>query len=118
VAAQWQPPSRHLDALKQHFAAPGSARYYLLGRLVMGLENELAGTALRGTNPSQACEVAFYLGARAQGLGKLDEAHDWYRAAVETSLPGESEYHFALTQLDLWFGQGKSLGRLAREGAR
>jgi tetratricopeptide (TPR) repeat protein len=118
VAAQWHPPSRHLDALKQHFVAPGSARYYLLGRVVMGLEDELTGTSLRGTNPSQACEVAFYLGARAQGLGKLDEAHDWYRAAVETSLPGESEYHFALTQLALWSGQGKSLSRLAHEEAR
>jgi tetratricopeptide (TPR) repeat protein len=116
VAAQWHPPSPHLGALKQHFAAPGSARYYLLGRVVMGLEDEAAGTALRGTTPSQACEVAFYLGARAQGLGKLDQAHDWYRAAVEMSLPSESEYHFALTQLAIWSAQGKSLERLAREG--
>jgi lipoprotein NlpI len=84
----------------------------------MGLEDEAAGTALRGTTPSQACEVAFYLGARAQGLGKLDQAHDWYRAAVEMSLPSESEYHFALTQLAIWSAQGKSLERLAREGGR
>ena len=117
VAAQWHPPSRHLEALKQHFASPGNARYYLLGRVVMGLEDEAAGTALRGTTPSQSCEVAFYLGARAQGLGKLDEAHDWYRAAIETSLPGESEYRFALAQLAIWSAQGKSLARLAREGS-
>jgi tetratricopeptide (TPR) repeat protein len=117
VAAQWHPPSHHLEVLKQHFAAPGGARYYLLGRVVMGLEDEAAGTALRGTTPSQACEVAFYLGARVQGLGKLDEAHDWYRAAVEMSLPAESEYHFALTQLAIWSAQGKSLERLARESA-
>jgi tetratricopeptide (TPR) repeat protein len=117
VAAQWHPPSRHLEALKQHFASPGNARYYQLGRVVMGLEDEAAGTALRGATPSQSCEVAFYLGARAQGLGKLDEAHDWYRAAVETSLPGESEYRFALAQLVIWSGQGKSLARLAQEGS-
>jgi tetratricopeptide (TPR) repeat protein len=117
VAAQWHSPSRHLEVLKQHFASPGNARYYLLGRVVMGLEDEAAGTALRGTTPSQSCEVAFYLGARAQGLGKLDEAHDWYRAAIETSLPGESEYRFALAQLTIWAAQGKSLARLAKEGS-
>lgn len=117
AAAQWHPPSRHLEVLKQHFASPGTARYYVLGRLVMGLDDEVAGTALRGTTPSQSCEVAFYLGARAQGLGKLDEAHDWYRAAIETSLPGESEYRFALAQLAIWSAQGKSLARLAREGS-
>ena len=117
VAAQWHSPSRHLETLKQHFALPGDARYYLLGRAVMGLEDEAAGTALRGTTPSQSCEVAFYLGARAQGLGKLDEAHDWYRAAIETSLPGESEYRFALAQLTIWSVQGKSLARLAKEGS-
>ena len=106
-----------MEALTQHLAAPRNARYYLLGRVVMGLEDEAAGTALRGTTPSQSCEVAFYLGARAQGLGRLDEAHDWYRAAIETSLPGESEYRFALAQLAIWSGQGKSLARLAREGS-
>jgi tetratricopeptide (TPR) repeat protein len=116
VAAQWRPPSRHLDALKQHFATPGDARYYKLGRVVMGLEDEAAGIALRGTTPSQACEVAFYLGARAQGLGKLDEANDWYRAAIETSLPGESEYHFALAQMAVWAAQNRSLARIAQDG--
>ena len=116
VAAQWRPPSRHLPALQQHFAAPGAERYYRFGRLVMGLEEEATGTAMRGTTPSQACEAAFYLGARAQGLGKLEEAHDWYRAALETSLPGESEYRFALSQLTLWAGQHKSLARIAHDG--
>jgi tetratricopeptide (TPR) repeat protein len=114
VAAQWQPPSRHLAALKQHFAAPGTERYYRFGRLVMGLEDEAAGTAMRGSTPSQACEAAFYLGARAQGLGKLDDAHAWYRAAIETSLPGESEYRFALAQMSIWAAQGKSLARITK----
>jgi lipoprotein NlpI len=120
VAAQWS-RSIHADALKRHFAKPspnqglGSDRYYVLGRLVMGLENEEVGTSLRGTTPSTMCEAAFYLGARAQGLGKLDEAHDWYRVAVETSLPGENEYRFALSQLTLWSREGKSLARIAKE---
>jgi hypothetical protein len=116
VAAQWESPSRHIAALKEHFAAPGADRYYRFGRLVMGLEDEAAGAAMRGTTPSQACEAAFYLGARAQGLGKLEEAHDWYRAALETSLPGENEYRFALAQLTLWSHPGISLARIAKEG--
>ncbi len=121
VAAQWNPRSVYVDALKRHFAKPspekglGSDRYYVLGRLVMGLESEEVGTSLRGTTPSTSCEVAFYLGARAQGLGKLDEAHDWYRVAVETSLPREAEYHFALGQLDIWKMERKSLARIAVE---
>ena len=124
VAAQWNPRSVYVDALRRHFAKPspdkglGSDRYYVLGRLVMGLESEAVGTSLRGTTPSTSCEAAFYLGARAQGLGKLDEAHDWYRVAVETSLPGEAEYHFALTQLDIWSKEGKSLARIAKETMR
>jgi hypothetical protein len=124
VAAQWHPRSIYVDALKRHFAKPspdkglGSDRYYVLGRLVMGLECEEVGTSLRGTTPSTSCEVAFYLGARAQGLGKLDEAHDWYRVAVETSLPREAEYQFALSQLDIWSKEGKSLARIAKETMR
>jgi hypothetical protein len=121
VAAQRSPQSVYVDALRRHFAKPspekglGSDRYYVLGRLVMGLENEEVGTALRGTTPSTMCEAAFYLGARAQGLGKIDEAHDWYRVAVETSLPGESEYRFAISQLSLWHSEGRSLARIAKE---
>ena len=58
---------------------------------------------------------AFYLGARAQGLGKLDEAYDWYRAAVETALPQENEYRFSLAQLALWSRENKSLSRMTKE---
>jgi hypothetical protein len=124
VGAQRHPRSVYVDALRRHYAKPspekglGSDRYYVLGRVVMGLEGEEVGTALRGTTPSAACEAAFYLGARAQGLGKLDEAHDWYRVAVETSLPGEAEYRFALGQLSLWKREGKSLARIAQETPR
>ena len=121
VAARWDSRSVYVDALERHFgkSSPdrglGSDRYYVLGRLVMGLESEEVGTSLRGTTPSTSCEAAFYLGARAQGLGKLDEAHDWYRVAVETSLPREAEYHFAMSQLGLWSGQEESLARIAKE---
>jgi hypothetical protein len=124
VAAQWHPRSVYVDALKRHFAKPspdkglGSDRYYVLGRLVMGLESEAVGTSLRGTTPSTSCEAAFYLGARAQGLGKLDDAHDWYRVALETSLPREAEFRFALSQLDIWSKEGKSLARIAKEVMR
>lgn len=121
VASRWDPRSAYVDALKRHFAKPSpdkglaNDRYYVLGRLVMGLESEAVGTALRGTTPSTSCEAAFYLGARAQGSGKLDEAHDWYRVAVETSLPRESEYHFARSQLSVWSREGRSLARIAKE---
>lgn len=123
VAAHWDPPSVHVDELARHFAKPspgkglGGDRYYVLGRLVMGLESEAVGTSLRGTTPSTMCEAAFYLGARAQGLGKLDEAHDWFRVAVETSLPGEAEYRFALSQLSIWQREDKSLARIAQGDA-
>jgi hypothetical protein len=121
VAAQWSPTSIYRDALARHFAKPspgggtGNDRYYVLGRLVMGLEGEAVGTSLRGDTPSGSCEVAFYLGARAQGLGKIDEAHDWYRAAVETALPQENEYRFSIAQLEHWSRENKSLARLTKE---
>jgi hypothetical protein len=121
VAARWDPRSAYVDALERHFAKPspdkglGGDRYYVLGRLVMGLESEAVGTSLRGSTPSTSCEAAFYLGVRAQGLGKLDEAHDWYRVAVETALPREAEHHFAMSQLGLWSREGKSLARIAKD---
>ena len=117
VAGQWRPPSRHLPALKQHFATPGTERYYRFGRLAMGLEDEATGAAMRGSTPSQSCEAAFYLSARAQGLGELEEAHDWYRAALETSLPGENEYRFALAQMTVWADKNRSLARIVQDRA-
>jgi hypothetical protein len=44
-----------------------------------------------------------------------DEAHDWYRVAVETALPREAEHHFAMSQLGLWSREGKSLARIAKD---
>jgi tetratricopeptide (TPR) repeat protein len=106
--------SPHRDEVLKYFQANGTARYFVMGRAVMALEDESAITGFAG-DIHQVCEVAFYLGAAAEGQGRIEDASDWYRAALETNLIRENEYHFAYNRLAAWRSQGKSLGRIAAD---
>jgi len=113
-AAAWKRDSPHREEVRKHFEPSGTARYYVLGRVVVGLEDEAAGTALAG-DIHQVCEVAYYLGAAAQYQGRIEDASDWFRAALETSLAGENEYRFAHAELTVWKSLAKSLTRIAED---
>jgi hypothetical protein len=102
---------RRADLLR-HFETNGATRYHAIGRAVMGMESEKVATALAGS-PREACEVAFYLGAGAMGKGRIEDASDWFRVALETNAATENEYNFAYSELQRWRAAGKSLTRIA-----
>jgi tetratricopeptide (TPR) repeat protein len=104
--------SPHRAEVAKYFETKEPGRYHVMGRTVMGMEPETAVTALAG-DIHQRCEAAFYLGAAAEGQAKIEDAADWYRAALETNLIQENEYHFAYNQLSTWRSSGKSLSRIA-----
>jgi tetratricopeptide (TPR) repeat protein len=106
--------SPHRAEVAKYFETQDAGRYHVMGRAVIGMEPETAVTAL-ATDIHQRCEAAFYLGAAAEGQGKIEDAADWYRAALETNLIQENEYHFAYNQLSTWRSLGKSLSRIAAE---
>ncbi len=103
------------EALRRHFERTGDSHSHVLGRYLLGLEDETAVLRLVGTEATKTCEVAFYLGMKAESERHLEEASDWYHAALETGLAGDHEYRLAADRLSAWYATGKSLARLATE---
>lgn len=99
--------------LDEHFAEPGEHYYRGVGRFLMGKETEAQVLAL-ADNPKRACEIAYYVGLKAQSQGKLREASDWYRASIETHQTKNAELRWGYDQLHEWLVKGQSLERLAR----
>jgi tetratricopeptide (TPR) repeat protein len=104
----------HRAELLAHYTNPGSAYYYALGRLLLGLASEGEVLPL-ATDPRKRCEVAFYVGVRAQGEGRYPDASDWFRISLETGQQHIGEYSWAHNTLTDWEGKNKSLPRLAAE---
>jgi hypothetical protein len=112
AAAGIRGDSPHRADLARHFETNGATRYHAIGRVVMGMEPEKIATAL-AASPREACEVAFYLGAGAMGQGRIEDASDWFRIALETNATSENEYNFAYGELQRWRAESKSLARIA-----
>ena len=88
----------HRQQLLDHYAAPDANPYYMMGRFLVGLETEEAMLAL-AENVHRKCEISFYLGARTQAEGRLADAVDWFRVAVETAQLRDGEYYWAVRVL-------------------
>ena len=87
----------HRQELLDHYATSNDSPYYVMGRYLVGLEREDAMLAL-ATTLHRKCEVSFYLGVRARAEGRIADAVDWFRVAVETA-QGDGEYFWALRAL-------------------
>jgi hypothetical protein len=92
---------------------PGG-RYHALGRFLMGLSTEKE-ISTYAKDAKSRCEIAYYIGLKAQGEYRYADACDWYRVCVETGLVNNGEYRWAFNTLAAWHAQGKSLARLAAE---
>ena len=88
--------------------------YHVIGRFLLGLatEREVLDQA---TDASRRCEIAYFIGVRAQADGRYEDASDWYRVAVETGQSRYVEYRWAFYTLYKWLDPYKSLSRLAAE---
>lgn len=108
-------PEEHRGALAKRFERVQGSSLHVLGRHLLGLADE--GTVLRqvGQDPKRACEVAFYLGKKAEAERRLEDASSWYRAAVDTRQERSPEFRWAVERLDSWAKHGKSLTRLSAQ---
>ena len=109
--------SRQRRALLQHYRQESRDPYFTMGRYVMGLENHETMLAL-ATDAHRRCEVAFYMGIRAQGEGRYGDANDWYLVVRATQSTRDYEYRWATDILDEWDDRDRSLAVLARERHR
>jgi tetratricopeptide (TPR) repeat protein len=89
-----------------------STRYYRIARYFVGLTSE-TDVLKEATDPRSTCEVAYYVGLRAQCEGRFYDASDWYRVSAETGLTRCGEYRWAKDTLYLWRSERISLDRLA-----
>lgn len=94
--------------------SPPHSYYHTIGRYLLGLTTERKTLAL-ATDPKKRCEIAYYIGLRAEGEGRYAEASDWFRVSSETGLANNGEYRWSYNTLYLWQKEGESLARLAAE---
>lgn len=106
-------PARR-KALMDHYRSPSDDDYVAMGRFLMGLESR-DGLLARARTPDRRCEIAYYIGLKAESEGRYHDAAAWYRLALEAGQEKEYEYGFALDALSAWRNAGRSLDRLAAD---
>jgi hypothetical protein len=102
----------HRAELEAYYRSRRGGYYDAIGRYLMGMTNEKDVLGLVSA-PDSRCEVAYYLGLKAESEGRFADASDWYRVTVETGLTRNHEHRWALNTLYLWAGKDESLDRLA-----
>jgi hypothetical protein len=102
----------HHDDLVRYYRNSPQGPYDVIGRYLIGLVTEEQILAL-AIDPKKRCEIAYYIGLRAQGEGRTEDASDWYRVSIETGLINNGEYRWAYTTLNRWNTQGKPLSQVA-----
>jgi len=98
----------HYRQLDHYYKQSPDNHYNTIGRYLLGIASQAEVLALM-THEKAKCEVAYYIGYRAQTEGRSIEASNWYRIAIETGLIRNGEYRWAYDQLYLWRGENKSL---------
>jgi tetratricopeptide (TPR) repeat protein len=101
--------------LVKHYQEASNRHYYALGRFLVGLEDD-ASVLRRATGQRKACEVACFVGLKAQAERRYVEAATWYRLALEIGTEPMAEYRWAFSELDSWQRKQTSLERLAAAG--
>ena len=108
------PNDPHRETLMKHYAKPGKGHYNALGRYLMGLVPEKDVLSL-ATNPKKRCEITYFVGLKAVGEGRYEDASDWFRVTVETGQNDNGEYQWAYGALQLWQSENKSLSQIATD---
>jgi hypothetical protein len=99
------------DVHAHYEATPGGGGYWdVIGRYLAGLANDATIAAL-ARDPRSSAEVAFYMGARAEGEGRYDDANDFYRSALEAEVRDCKEIEQARATLSRWRTGGVPLGK-------
>ena len=108
----------HRARLEGHFfARPRPGHYQVLGRFLLGREDQAAVLA-SAADPRSRCEAYYYLGLRSQCDGSIRDAARWYARCIETGQTHNAEYGWALQQLGKWASSECSLAGLAADARR
>jgi hypothetical protein len=101
------------DEVRAHYErTPGGGGYWnVIGRYLAGLADDSTVAAL-ARDPKSSAEVAFYMGARAEGEARYEDANDFYRCALESNVGDSMEAAQARATLSRW----KASGPLAKVG--
>ncbi len=102
--------------LEEHYARQSSNWYHRLGKLVWSGEAKEALIS-DATSEKKQCEVAYWIGLKAQFDGDYAGASDWYHVALLTGASNNGEYHWAADELYGWVDSrhSYSLARLERD---
>ena len=85
-------------ALQHYYAHEGYTHYFTIGRHLMGFISEQQAFAI-ATGGKERCELAFFLGLKAEHENRWKDASNWYRVVMETDLADNAEYKWALKKL-------------------
>jgi hypothetical protein len=114
-AAAWVKNGRQADErrdkLLAFYRSRGRIYYHQAGAFLMGLFPEKEILKLAQT-PKQKCELAYFLGVKAEGDRHLADASCWYRVCRETMMDMNAEYRWAGRALEEWQADGQSLAQL------
>lgn len=102
-------------ALRGYFVKPSDDRFHAIGRYLMGLDAR-DDLLARAKTAESRCEIAYYIGLKAESEGDYVEAADWYRIVLETGQDQEYEHAWASSTLSNWIVRDRSLAYLAATG--
>jgi hypothetical protein len=104
----------HHQELINYYSGGGKGDNFIIGKFLMGLasEKDVLATA---TDTRKRCEVAYYIGLKAQKDGRYQDASDWFRISVETGLMNVGEYRWSYDALYRWYKRGETMERIAAE---
>ncbi len=116
-AASWvRSPSQgnRLHMLLHYYSRDSKDYYYVTGKYLVGLTSQKNVLALM-INEKRRCEIAYYIGLRAQATGNYRVAAGWFRISEETGLVKNGELRWAYNTLYQWCNEDKSLSLIAAE---
>jgi hypothetical protein len=107
----------HGRLLNEHFASAMPGHYHTIGRYLLGKASE-AELLAEAADQKKSNEIYYFIGLKAKAEGRYRDAADWFWLTMEMGTMNNGETRWALDQLFVWMGKGKSLRLLAEEDWR
>jgi len=107
----------HGRLLNERFANAGPGHYHTIGRYLLGKASE-AEVLAEAVDQKKSNEIYYFVGLKAKTEGRYCDAADWFWLTMEMGTMNNGETRWALDQLYVWMGKGKSLKILAEEDRR
>ena len=96
------------ELLSHYSQGQNKKYYYLIGRYLIGKTPEKKVIKLAG-NMKQLCEIAYFIGLKAESEKNFIKAARWYRISLLTGLKKNGEYRWSYVNLAKWRNELLSL---------